>query len=64
MVHRGTTRETKRIRVDRISSTPDAKQRRHKNKARIWRRAVKRLELELRYNVPAERPISMGLSSA
>jgi len=50
MVHRGTTREAKGVRVDRASSTPEIKYRRHKNKARIWRRAVKRLEQELQCN--------------
>ncbi|HEY0979423.1 MAG TPA: hypothetical protein VGE23_01105 [Candidatus Paceibacterota bacterium] len=42
MVHRGTTRESKNLR-DFRSSTPLAKWRRHRNKMRIWRRAVKRL---------------------
>ena len=42
MVHRGTTREPKRIRPLRIS-TLEEKLRRHKNKARIWRRCVARL---------------------
>ncbi|MES2931103.1 MAG: hypothetical protein V4682_00200 [Patescibacteria group bacterium] len=42
MVHRGTTRESKRIREDRVS-TPLQKQKRHKNKMRIWRRCVAKL---------------------
>ncbi|HEY0948487.1 MAG TPA: hypothetical protein VGE53_03365 [Candidatus Paceibacterota bacterium] len=45
MVHRGTTRETKGLRALR-SSTPSLKLRRHRNKMRIWRRAVKRLSLQ------------------
>jgi hypothetical protein len=32
-----------------MSSTPESKYRRHKNKSRIWRRAVKRIEQELQY---------------
>lgn len=46
MVHRGTTRESKRNRVNRIS-TIDDKLKRHRRKARIWRRAVKRLARQL-----------------
>jgi hypothetical protein len=42
MVHRGTTRESKRLREHRESSLFE-KLKRHKNKKRIWRRAVKRL---------------------
>lgn len=64
MVHRGTTRETKGIRLDRTSSTPESKQRRHKNKARIWRRAVKRLEQELCYGAHTESPAFAGLSAS
>jgi len=44
MVHRGNTREQKRIRNVRMSTLED-KLRRHKNKRRIWRRAVSRLAL-------------------
>jgi hypothetical protein len=42
MIHRGTTRESKGLR-SRRPSTPSKKLRRHRNKARIWRRCVKRL---------------------
>ena len=45
MVHRGTTRESK-TRKMRVASTPDDKFRRHKNKQRIWRRAIKRLQVQ------------------
>lgn len=44
MVHRGSTREPKKIRNMRMSTLED-KLRRHKNKRRIWRRAVARLTL-------------------
>ncbi len=44
MVHRGNTREPKRIRNVRMSTLAD-KLRRHKNKRRIWRRCVARLTL-------------------
>ena len=46
MVHRGNTREPKFLSA-RSPSTSLDKHRRHKNKARIWRRAVKRLAAEL-----------------
>ena len=47
MVYRGATpREAKRVRLA-SSSTLEDKYRRHKNKKRIWRRAVKRLEIEM-----------------
>ncbi len=39
MVHRGNTREPKRIRNVRMSTLED-KLRRHKNKRRIWRRCI------------------------
>jgi hypothetical protein len=39
MVHRGNTREPKRIRDVRMSTLED-KLRRHKNKRRIWRRCI------------------------
>ena len=42
MVHCGTTREPKFLRA-RSPSAPEDKRRRHKNKARIWRRCVARL---------------------
>lgn len=42
MVHRGTTRESRHLRM-RSVSTAGQKQRRHRNKMRIWRRAVRRL---------------------
>ena len=42
MVHRGSTRESKRIREFRVSTIED-KYRRHKNKERIWKRCVTRL---------------------
>jgi hypothetical protein len=42
MTHKGSTREPKRIR--RIhASTLEEKLRRHRNKERVWRRAVARL---------------------
>jgi hypothetical protein len=41
MVHRGTTRESKARKL-RAASTPDDKFRRHRNKMRIWRRAIKK----------------------
>jgi hypothetical protein len=44
MVHRGSTREPKRIRNVRMSTLED-KLKRHKNKRRIWRRCIARLEL-------------------
>jgi hypothetical protein len=43
MIHKGTTREAKCLRTTHRSSTPSQKLRRHRNKARIWRRCVKRL---------------------
>jgi hypothetical protein len=46
MVHRGNTREPKFLNEPRKLSTPEEKYRRHKNKLRIWRRAVKRLAAE------------------
>ena len=42
MMHKGTTRESKHLRSTR-HSTPSQKLRRHRNKARIWRRCTKRL---------------------
>jgi hypothetical protein len=43
MIHRGSRpRESKKIRIMR-TSTLEEKLRRHRNKERIWRRAVKRL---------------------
>jgi hypothetical protein len=42
MMHKGTTREAKGLRTHG-QSTPSQKLRRHRNKARIWRRCVKRL---------------------
>jgi hypothetical protein len=44
MVHRGTTRESKKVKPLRISTLED-KWRRHKNKARIWQRCVRKLAL-------------------
>jgi len=44
--HRGSTRESKRTYLHRISTIND-KLRRHRRKARIWRRAVKRLAHEV-----------------
>jgi len=47
MVYRGSKpREAKHLQPRRFSSLED-KYRRHRNKARIWRRAVKRLERDL-----------------
>lgn len=47
MVYRGAKpREAKRIHGIQVSTLED-KYRRHRNKARIWRRAVKRLSREL-----------------
>lgn len=48
MVHRGNTREPKFLHA-RSSSNSLAKWRRHRNKERIWRRAVKRLARALQY---------------
>lgn len=45
MVHRGTTRESRTKGGRAFSSTPEDKSRRHRNKLRIWRRALKRLAL-------------------
>src|SRR5579872_1132936 len=45
-VYRARKRETKRMVVQRISTIED-KLKRHRRKARIWRRAVKRLAEEL-----------------
>lgn len=45
MVHRGNTREPKRIRQIRVSSIEE-KWRRHKNKRRIWQRYMKKLALQ------------------
>jgi len=42
MVHRGNTREPKGL-WKRQASLSEDKWRRHRNKERIWRRAVKRL---------------------
>ena len=42
MVHRGNTREPKRIHNVRMSTLED-KLRRHKNKRRVWRRCITRL---------------------
>jgi hypothetical protein len=44
--HRGSTRESKHLFVHRISTIED-KLKRHRRKARIWRRAVKRLAQDL-----------------
>ena len=44
MVHRGTSRESRKLQV-RSVSTAEQKLRRHRNKMRIWRRAVRRLEV-------------------
>jgi hypothetical protein len=44
--YRGRVREQRRITVHRISTIED-KLKRHRRKARIWRRAVKRLAEEL-----------------
>lgn len=46
LAHRGPTRESKRIHVHRISTIED-KLKRHRRKARIWRRAVRRLAQEV-----------------
>lgn len=51
-VHRGPTRESKRVYSHRIS-TIDDKLKRHRRKARIWRRAVKRLAQNVALEVPA-----------
>jgi hypothetical protein len=54
MVYRGSRpRETKSLGVMRALSTPStqsAKMRRHRNKKRIWRRAIKRLQAAVRYD--------------
>lgn len=51
-VHRGPTRESKRAYSHRISTIED-KLKRHRRKARIWRRAVKRLAQNVALDVPA-----------
>ncbi|MGH7175077.1 MAG: hypothetical protein ACREGR_01820 [Minisyncoccia bacterium] len=52
MVYRGAKpREAKRVQAIRVSTLED-KYRRHRNKARIWRRAVKRLSQELQTAAP------------
>jgi hypothetical protein len=48
MVHRGNTREPKRIRNVRMSTLED-KLRRHKNKRRIWRRCVATIAKKINY---------------
>jgi hypothetical protein len=52
MVHRGPTREPKKVRFLRASTLED-KLRRHKNKERIWKRAVARLALLENTQAPA-----------
>ncbi len=44
MVHRGNTREPKRMKSIRASTLED-KWRRHKNKKRVWQRCTARLAL-------------------
>ncbi|MGE5541258.1 MAG: hypothetical protein ACM3TU_03190 [Bacillota bacterium] len=44
--HRGSTREAKKIYSHRISTIED-KLKRHRRKARIWRRAVRRLATDV-----------------
>lgn len=46
MVHRGNAREPKFLGTRKVSNSFD-KWRRHRNKERIWRRAVKRLSIDL-----------------
>ena len=53
MVHRGNTREPKRIRNVRMSTIED-KVRRHKNKRRIWRRCIVRLARKITYYQTSE----------
>jgi len=53
MVHRGTTREPRLLRT-RSESTSADKFRRHRNKKRIWRRAVRRIEASLTAYPPVE----------
>jgi hypothetical protein len=61
MVYRGSRpREAKRIAPIRISTLED-KYRRHKNKARIWRRAVKRLSRELELETPTAAPLGAAV---
>lgn len=43
MMHRGTMRESRNLRQKREPSSSERKLRRHRNKMRIWRRAVRRL---------------------
>ena len=51
MVYRGSRpRETKKPYV-RSESTPLDKWKRHRNKKRIWRRAVRKVEMRMRYDV-------------
>lgn len=50
MVYRGSRpRETKKLYV-KSESTPLEKWKRHRNKKRIWRRAMRKLELRMRYD--------------
>lgn len=51
MIHRGSRpRESKNFRKAVRMSTLEDKIRRHRNKKRIWRRAVKRLDSLVRYD--------------
>jgi hypothetical protein len=55
MIHRGSRpRESKNFRKAVRMSTLEDKLRRHRNKKRIWRRAVRRLEAALVLNVNIE----------
>jgi hypothetical protein len=48
MVYRGSRpRETKRL-IAKSQSTSESKWKRHRNKKRIWRRAVRKFEIEMR----------------
>jgi len=49
MVHRGSRPREARFLSPRSVSTPDEKFRRHRNKKRIWRRAVRRIEAAMMY---------------
>ena len=55
MIHRGSRpRESKHLRLAVRMSTLEDKIRRHRNKKRIWRRAVKRFALHIIIEAPTE----------
>jgi hypothetical protein len=54
MAYRGSRPREAKFLLERSLSTPDDKFRRHRNKKRIWRRAVRRLEAALMTDVNVE----------